>query len=202
MKIKKLSEENYLKKIVKEELLPDTEDYGEEYASDTYAEAVKEVLMSFYIPDNDLEEKFAEHSKLLAHFKGHCFGASRKSSRTNVYYDFDKINQYKNRIDYIDNLVPDISISDLHSKDIIKKALFELSKGNCNVFFTDTCGLKDENGDPFSLRIHTFANDVTQFYTKENTADYACYSKRGITKTCFPISFSKLKTKIDALNSV
>lgn len=199
MKISKLNEKDRLKKVVKEELLSDNEDYGEEYASDKYANAVRDILMSFYIPDSQLEEKFSEYSKLLSHFKAHCFGEKRKSSSTNVYYDFDKINQYKNRVIYMDNLVPNISISDFHSKDIIQKALFELSKGSCNVFFTDSCGLEDENGSPFSLRIHTFANDVTEFYQKENTADYACYTKRGVTKTCYPISFSKLKSKFDAI---
>ena len=202
MKIRKLDEKEYLRKIVKEDLFTDTDayDWGER-DSDEYAEAVKNILMSFYIPDDDeLSERFRRSDRLKKHFTDHCFGFERKSTSTNVYYDFTELEDYKKRVSFVDSLSSDMTISDLHYHQQIDESLFLLSRGNGTIFFTDACGLVDENNNPVSLKIHSFCTDVTKNYKNQNTADYVFYKGNGITtKTQYPISFTKLVSRFEEL---
>jgi len=157
------------------------------------------------------EEEFDENEKkaIEIHFDKHCLGdgfyhtakkhgEKKKSTNDDVLYDFKTIEEYKNRIKFVDNLSNVHSFSSVCQVSSVMEALYDLLNGECTVYFKFSCGFKTAKGIRFSLKIHSYSNDVTTNF-KGNTVEWAAYKENGYNRTQFAMSFNELVNKINIL---
>ena len=150
----------------------------------------------------ELSEDFVTFDKLGEHFGKHCLASSsdKKSSRTDVYYDFTKLTDYAKRERFVSSCIGSedaILIDSLLASEDVLEGFKELLHGNKTFIVAPTCGLRDSNGKLISIIIHSFANDSTTNYSG-NTVDYMI-RQRNKTKTLYAIDADYLKTKLNSV---
>ena len=170
----------------------DIKDYNLEFAKEIY-----DIIDSFIDKDN-ITENFKSKSSLKYHFNKHCVGDKiKKSTKTNVLYDFTNIDDYK---EYEKNYLNNKNNSDIliltslgspeHVADIFRK-FFE---GNKYLILDTLCGFQNNNKS-VSIILHSFANKATTNYN-QNTIDFNVTAD-DITKTLYPVDSYYLETKLN-----
>lgn len=164
-------------------------------------------LLQELVNTPDLNEAFVSEYTLQNHFYKHCLAGSsnKKSSRQTVYYDFKYINQYKAYQTYILSKVNKEAasvenkgyINSLYDSDKVKKAIYNLFKGNSCIYFPPIVGLHNQFGT-FALGLHTYATNVTTNYMY-NTIDLILITKGGKTLTLYPVDANYLENKLNNL---
>lgn len=165
-----------------------------------FARDLSKLLRSF-IPQEYLTEKFIDKETADNHFAKHCLAnrSGRTSKKTNVYYDFNDIEEYKKYDDELNEKFNDydvIEINSLYDEDLVKDAFTKLFQGNCYIIFTEDCGFFTTD-KPTLLGIHAFANNVTTNYA-DDTIDFNVLGLDYLTDTAvsislFPIDRSQLE---------
>ena len=170
----------------------DINDYNLEFAKEIY-----DIIDGFIDKDN-ITENFKSKSSLKYHFNKHCVGDKiKKSTKTNVLYDFTNIDDYK---EYEKNYLNNKNNSDIliltslgspeHVADIFRK-FFE---GNKYLILDTLCGFQNNNKS-VSIILHSFANKATTNYN-QNTIDFNVTAD-DITKTLYPVDSYYLETKLN-----
>jgi len=196
------------------------EDYKDDYFADDWlfdvdyshltdeeskcAEEIFDLLEEF-IPEeevtfNILGEVFTSGDNAAGHFRKHCMSnPSKKSKRSNVFYDFTKQSDYTNREALLNQKINSspYNINDICDvKDVIKN-LHKLFEGNICINFTITCGLYN-NAGRVALSINSFATDVTTNYLY-NTVDFIVRTPAGNTITIYPVDANYLGNKLNSI---
>lgn len=146
-----------------------------------------------------LTEEFVSKSELRNHYRKHCLCGirTRKSKKSNIYYDFDDVNKYGSYENKINSQVKNTSlvVSYLGDVQIINKYFHKLFEGNESIYFTTSCGFTNNHG-PVNIGIHAFSTDKTKNYTAANTVNFLILSK-GKTVTMYAVDAHYLETKIN-----
>ena len=180
-----------------------------------FAKELGDFLIELASIDDDITEEFLTDKKANKHFYKHCIDHSNDkiSKRSNVYYDFKDVSQYKQYEKSISNKLKsyyggDISrhdkksiilIDNLLDTDNINKAFRRLFKGDKYIIFSVMCNLRNSAG-PISIIVHSFANDVTKNYTLGNTIDIMAAALKG-TNTLYPVDVNYFENKINNILS-
>ena len=181
-------------------------DDGVTEQDEKFAEALFNLLQEL-VNTEDLNEAFINNYNLQNHFYKHCLGvnSNKKSSRQTVYYDFKYVNQYKDYQSYVLNKVSKEAesvenkgyINSLYDSDKVKKAIYNLFKGNSCIYFPPIVGLHNQFGG-FAVGLHAYATDVTTNYI-HNTIDLILITKSGKTLTLYPVDANYLENKLNNL---
>ena len=175
--------------------------YDEELANEFY-EDILSFLTELIRKEEVVTEMFISNKCLIDHFNKHCIGnrTGRKSTRTNVLYDFKDKSQYKEYEkalgDKIDKTI--YTVGSLYDYERILYLLRKLFEGDIVIQFCNACGLRNNNG-VINLSIYAFSSSVTQNYNDGNTVDICVRSGRGRTITLYPLDSHYLQTKINKL---
>lgn len=180
-----------------------------------FAKELGDFLTELASVDDDITEEFLTDKKANKHFYKHCIDHSsdKISKRSNVYYDFKDVSQYKQYEKSISNKLKsyyggDISrhdkkniilIDNLLDTDNINKAFRRLFEGDKYIIFSVMCNLRNSAG-PISIIVHSFANDVTKNYTLGNTIDIMAAALKG-TNTLYPVDANYFENKINNILS-
>lgn len=180
-----------------------------------FAKELGDFLTELASIDDDITEEFLTDKKANKHFYKHCIDHSNDkiSKRSNVYYDFKDVSQYKQYEKSISNKLKsyyggDISrhdkkniilIDNLLDTDNINKAFRRLFEGDKYIIFSVMCNLRNSAG-PISIIAHSFANDVTKNYTLGNTIDIMAAALKG-TNTLYPVDANYFENKINNILS-
>ena len=180
-----------------------------------FAKELGDFLIELASIDDDITEEFLTNKKANKHFYKHCIDHSNDkiSKRSNVYYDFKDVSQYKQYEKSISNKLKsyyggDISrhdkkniilIDNLLDTDNINKALRRLFEGDKYIIFSVMCNLRNSAG-AISIIVHSFANDVTKNYTLGNTIDIMAAALKG-TNTLYPVDANYFENKINNILS-
>lgn len=169
-------------------------------AEKAFAEELKEMIEDLFKKE-DLNESFKNRSRLLDHYNRHCIASdrSKRSRRSNVYYDFRDVGLYMHYEQYIRDLSSshDMSQHSLLKVEDIIKAFSKLFEGNKSLLFFPECGFISTNNQPIYVKFHSWANEVTTNYNS-NTIDFMMYDGR-YTKTLFPLDANYLENKFNNL---
>ena len=180
-----------------------------------FAKELGDFLIELASIDDDITEEFLTDKKANKHFYKHCIAHSNDkiSKRSNIYYDFKDVSQYKQYEKFISNKLKsyyggDISrhdkkniilIDNLLDTDNINKAFRRLFEGDKYIIFSVMCNLRNSAG-PISIIVHSFANDVTKNYTLGNTIDIMAAALKG-TNTLYPIDANYFENKVNNILS-
>lgn len=149
--------------------------------------------------ENDLVEEFKNTNALTLHYGNHCLANSntKRSTRNNVYYDFNNVNKYQAREQMIVNLAREsaIYVDSLVDAKFVLKAFKKLFEGNKTIVFSPFCCITNKNKEVITITLHSFATDVTTNY-ENNTIDYMI-TRRGKTRTLFPLDASYVENKFN-----
>ena len=172
---------------------------GEE--TDKFADAVLDLLVSLVDKDDlTLTEKFTSNKSLFTHFDYHCVGAiNKKSTRTNVRYDFTKVQQYHKYERELNKEFrqPNVAIIDtLYDEKAVIKAFRKLFEGGKYLLFSSLCGFRNQLGKVY-IGLNSFANNVTTNYGKANTINVIVLTQTLETITLYPVDASYLETKFN-----
>ena len=180
----------------------------DEYISDEQFEFADGIWDLFQeIIDNEsasLKEEFTSMSNARIHYREHCLNSNprRISSRNNVYYDFNNIQDYLNYEENISkyaiitkNEKTDMFIEDLNATDKILNAFRKLFRGGSYLVLGLACGFRNNEG-PVRVCLHSFAQT---FNYQENTIDFLIQSPNDKTITLYPIDANYLQTKLNNL---
>lgn len=164
-----------------------------------FEKELHDFLQSFIDKEELLKEEFISKNVAQQHYKKHCLCGipTRKSTKHNIYYDFDNIGKYKNYEDKINKLVTEtiLTINYLGNTNIINKYFHKLFTGNQCIYFTTSCGFTNNRG-AVNIGIHAFSTGVTTNYSSANTVDFLILSG-GKTITMYPIDAHYLQTKLN-----
>lgn len=172
-----------------------------------FANDVRKVLQDLIDGEVDnISESFKSRSKLVQHFNSHCLGlsADRQSRRSNVFYDFQHVNQYKDREDNLNakiqilcssskNLIPSLENTD----EVVDK-FWKFFRGNQCMIFTSMCGFR-RGADRVILVLHSYSSDVTENYRAGNTVDLLVLNSNMQTLTMYPVDANYLENKINSI---
>lgn len=179
----------------------DYEDF-DEIVGEEFAKDILEILNDLIDMSDIMEEDFISTKCLSDHFRKHCLGKDikRRSTRTNVYYDFKDNSQYREYEKHISEIVnkTDYTIGSLDQHDLIMKYFTKLFEGNVAVEFCNSCGLQNKNGK-VSLSVIAYSSDVTTNYTNSNTIDVCIKGKGRRTITLYPIDAHELEKKLNRI---
>lgn len=180
-----------------------------------FAKELGDFLTELASIDDDITEEFLTDKKANKHFYKHCIDHSNDkiSKRSNVYYDFKDVSQYKQYEKSISNKLKSyyggdinrhdkkniILIDNLLDTDNINKAFRRLFEGDKYIIFSVMCNLRNSAG-PISIIVHSFANDVTKNYTLGNTIDIMAAALKG-TNTLYPVDANYFENKINSILS-
>ena len=163
-----------------------------EYNSEV-AEAFKkdiEKILYELIHTENLREEFTSENNEKIHFNKHCIGKNinRKSTNSNIYYDFKNIDSYRQYEKFISNEIRHSRyfITSLLDYRLICKYIRKLFEGGTTVTFTQKCELKNKTGI-MSISFHSFATNVTENYRKYNTIDLCIQGEDDRTITLFAV---------------
>lgn len=156
--------------------------------------------------DDELEEKFTSQQSLTNHFNRHCLAntPNRKSTKSNIYYDFTSVKQYSNYEQKLYNIFRQgVSnskerydfIDDIFNVNDINKKFTKLFEGNFTLFISGIFGLRNSKGT-VNLGIHAFSSDVTTNYTGGNTLDICILTSSPKTITLYPVDAATIKKEI------
>lgn len=197
-----------------------TEDTGEEdlgdfgYTSDGYvvgesekfAQAMRDCLSEF-IENSVTNEAFVNTKGVRKKtHNDHCLGnvKGRKSSKTNIYYDFvnrkDYIAREKNLINGFNNTK--LILNNFTDIVDVNKKFKKFFEGDKHLLCTTSCGLKNNNG-VIALGLHSYASDVTTNYTNGNTIDLFILTPGNTQKTItyYPVDSYYLQTILNNIIS-
>ena len=168
---------------------------------EAFAKELFDMLQAEIDKNELINEEFTSYSNLERHFLRHCIGKSdKKSSRSNIYYDFTDVSQYKNHEKEItshlsqDNTIE--IVASLLDTEVVLNAFRRLFEGNTYVLFSRLCEFRNNDGE-VAIGMHSFANNTTQNYASDNTIDLLILSKNMRTITMYPIALSYLETKFN-----
>ena len=160
-----------------------------------------EELIDKAVSDN-ISEQFISNQCLIQHFRDHCLGkhTERKSTTTNVYYDFTGVNEYSQYENAVSKHVLDSPkvVASLYDIQLLSKYFRKLFEGNVSINFLLSCGLKNNVGD-ISIGLHSFATKYTDNYTKGNTIDLIVFTPNKKTISLYAVDAHYLQTKINNL---
>ena len=174
-------------------------EYDEELSERFYAD-IKAVLDEIINDSDILEEDFTSSRSMRSHFNSHCLGHddTKRSRRSNVYYDFTDNSQYceyeRKVTDLINNSVN--SVGTLYDYDLIIGYLHDLFRGNFVLKFCNGCGLRNSHG-AINMSLIAFSSDVTTNYSSGNTIDICIKTGNGKTITLYPVDANYLQRKFN-----
>ena len=156
--------------------------------------------------DDELEEKFTSQQSLTKHFNKHCLAntSNRKSTKSNIYYDFTSVKQYSNYEQKLYNIFRQgVSnskerydfIDDIFNVGDVNKKFTKLFEGNFTLFISGIFGLKNSKGT-VNLGIRAFSSDVTTNYKGGNTLDICILSPSLKSITLYPVDATTIKREI------
>lgn len=156
--------------------------------------------------DVELKEKFTSQQSLTKHFNKHCLAntPNRKSTKSNIYYDFTSVKQYSNYEQKLYNIFRQgVSnskerydfIDDIFNVNDVNKKFTKLFEGNFTLFISGIFGLRNSKGT-VNLGIHAFSSDVTTNYTGGNTLDICILSPSLKSITLYPVDATTIKGEI------
>lgn len=182
----------------------DVKEYDPNYKegeTDKFADAVLDLLVSLVDKDDlTLTEKFTSKKSLFTHFDYHCVGAiNKKSTRTNVRYDFTKVQQYHKYERELNKEFrqPNVAIIDtLYDEKTVIKAFRKLFEGGKYLLFSSLCGFRNQLGKVY-IGLNSFANNVTTNYGRANTINVIVLTQTLETITLYPVDASYLETKFN-----
>lgn len=187
---------------------PDFVDVTEE--DENFAKDMFDVIQGLIDSEEgkDLTEEFMSDRGATVHFERHCLGHhrnERRSQRTNVYYDFRDVSQYKERERTIDSVARDsgrhknvVAFPSMLLRTEIEEGFRKLFEGNQYLVFSQECGFHNNMGR-VRLVIHSFASDVTRNYSSGNTVDLVIYGNNGKAVTMYPIDANYFENKINSI---
>lgn len=143
-------------------------------------------------------EDFTSLKNMVAHYYKHCTcGKPKKSTRSNVYYEYDSSIDYMNRESYLHDRFKRVKyiISDLTDTDHITYCFRKLFEGNTFIKFSLACGLYGEYSR-ISLSVNSWANEAT-FHYPLNTVDFIIKNPNDDTITIYPLDANYLENKIN-----
>ena len=162
-----------------------------------FAREIYDVFNEF-IDKEDLTETFKSKKALEKHFQKHCLGDTNKKSRkTNIFYDFTKVNDYK---EYDEKLQQNrlntntLTLGTLGDKEVVAKTFWKFFEGDKYLILDTLCGFHSGNKS-VSIILHSFANEVTTNYN-QNTIDFNVVADFK-TKTLYPVDANYLETKLN-----
>ena len=196
----------------------DDEDDIENYEEDdpitpeqeAFANEIRSLLQSLIDneeqDDDELEEKFTSQQSLTKHFNKHCLAnnLNRKSTKSNIYYDFTSLKQYSNYEQKLYNIFRQgVSnskerydfIDDIFNVNDVNKKFTKLFEGNFTLFISGIFGLRNSKGT-VNLGIHAFSSDVTTNYIGGNTLDICILSPSLKSITLYPVDAATIKREI------
>lgn len=175
---------------------------AEDFAENIY-KIVQDILDS---EQRDLSEAFTSKSCCEQHFKWHCLAGkdNRRSTHTNIYYDFDNRDKYRLLEDSLSTWVRGSLNSEKRLNFIwslmdtasVLEGFRRLFEGSTALYFSPTCGFKNEAG-PVGIAFITFANNYTQNYTRGNTIHCLVQGKNGKTITLYPVDADQMEKKFN-----
>ena len=192
--MKNLFQEFINQGFIRDEDMPKTFLREEEFAQEIY-----NIFQEIINEEESLVEEFTSNNSLNYHYNKHCLcgKADRISTKNNIYYDFNNVNDYKDYEKYVANFADNtrLRINYLGDKKLIEKYFHKLFEGNQAVYLTNSCGFENKKGS-VSVIVHAFASDKTNNYQQENTVNFMV---RGNAKTIamFPVDAHYLQTKIN-----
>lgn len=164
---------------------------------------IKKALTS-RIPQEYLAEQFINEDTVKIHFQKHCLaGENKVSKKTNVYYDFNSIDEYRSYEQQLSNIFNNshldknhILISSLYNTNEIKAAFSQLLSSETYILFSADCSLFNNKGK-MALGLHSFANSVTTNY-KKPTLDFNVLVQNNdnadlVSVSLFPLDLSQLE---------
>ena len=132
-----------------------------------FCRKLDDIFQEIIDEEERLTKKFISNNSLRNYYKKHCLcgRVDRISTKNNIYYDFDNVNDYKDYEKYVANFADNtrLRISYLRDKKLIEKYFHKLFEGNQAVYLTNSCGFENKRGS-VSVIIHAFASDKTQNY--------------------------------------
>lgn len=174
-------------------------------AEEEFAKEIYKFIQDITKRDTTITENFANITKLTEHYNKHCIAGdnTKVSIRSNVFYDFNTLQDYKNYVEEIEdkaNLKSDklIRVDSLYNIQEIINAFRKLFEGNFTLTFSSLCGFISTDGKSVSIGFNAFANKYTENYTKGNTINYIMFDYRN-TKTLFPLDANYLQNKFNLL---
>lgn len=175
--------------------------YDEELGEQFYAD-IKAVLDEIIDESDILKEDFTSARNMRSHFNSHCLGHddTKRSRRSNVYYDFTDNSQYCEYERKVTNMINNTlnSVGSLYDYDLIMDYLRNLFQGNFVIRFCNSCDLKNSNG-VISLSLIAFSSDVTTNYNGGNTIDVCIKTGNGKTITLYPVDANYLQNKFNSI---
>ena len=156
---------------------------------------IKALLESF-MPQEVITEDYQNEYQLKKHFYEHCLNNNekRKSRKTNVYYDFDNIDDYKKYVDYLTTEVmeTEVVVHTVYDKDLIQNAFEKLFNGE-SIRFSPGCDLENKVG---YVQVG-FVNDNSIYTTNYSspTVSMIILALNGKTITAYPLDKDYSLTK-------
>lgn len=199
-----LDYENPLEEDYDELDLDDYEDPDYEYDEELGKQFECEIkaILDDLIAEDTLTEDFTSGTSLRHHFNKHCIGSSgrRRSTTTNVLYDFERCIDFGNYERDISNKIRTTldEVTTLRDYELIVRYLRKLFEGNMIVKFTLDCGLHNSNG-AVCMSIIAFSSDVTTNYSGGNTIDICIKTPQNRTITIYPIDAHRLQSRFNNL---
>lgn len=174
-------------------------------AEEEFAKEIYKFIQDITKRDTTITENFADITKLTEHYMKHCIAGdnSKKSIKTNVFYDFNNMKDYEDYVKEIETKANGMSkrlirIDSLYNTQEVINAFRKLFEGNFTITFSSLCGFISNDGKSVSIGFNSFANNNTKNYTKGNTIDYIMFDYRK-TKTLFSLDASYLQNKFNIL---
>lgn len=174
-----------------------------EFAKEVY-DLIQELIDTDDATEDSIEESM-EGDKLHRHYLKHCIADdnNKKSTPTNIYYDFSNEDDYRDRISLVGNLIgtKTILIHDLSQSDFVADAFDEFFGGNCSLHFSHNCDFEANNGTSVHIILRAYADDVTKNYTRGRTVDLQINSRR--TLTMYPVDSTYIINRMNRIiNSI
>lgn len=189
---------NLLQEFIEQGLIEDKDTVEITPEEESFAKEIYNIFQDIIDDEERLTEEFISNKSLKDHYKKHCLcgRSDRKSTKSNIYYDFDNTNDYR---DYENFVTSFIDITDLRIKylgdDNIDKYFRKLFEGNQAIYFTGFCDFRNSDG-LITILVHAFASDKTKNYKNGNTVNFVVL-QRNKTITMFPVDANYLQTKLN-----
>ena len=189
---------NLLQEFIEQGLIEDKDMVEITPEEESFAREIYDIFQEIIDEEESLTEKFTSNHSLKNHYNKHCLcgRSDRKSTKSNIYYDFDNVNDYK---DYENFVTSFIDTTDLRIKylgdDNINKYFNKLFEGNQAIYFTGFCDFRNSDG-LITILVHAFASDKTKNYKNGNTVNFVVL-QRNKTITMFPVDANYLQTKLN-----
>lgn len=170
----------------------DIPDYNKEFADQIFN------MIDSFIEKEDINESFQSKNSLDHHFKKHCLaGSDKQSKRSNVFYDFVRVNDYSAREREVSRSLNSSNLLILNSlgdPEEVATAFRKLFEGNKSLLLSQSCGFNNNNR-AVAILLHAYASDATTNYL-QNTIDFAVI-RGSITYTLYPVDANYLERKLN-----